>query len=1449
MLDPEKVDYCPFFKKTVATPHPLTYYCLLAMMVLPACRQIPDTVAEPQSNPHSLGPGIQWTPREWITVDSFQPQKIDIDQRYERGITPTYTAFPASYRKLGKFTYVADTAQALVREVNVLKVDGKLNKFSSAWGNWSRGLPITRSNSFHHFSYLSVEQGLGFNRTFALIKDRRGHIWIGGLGVCTWDGLGFTPFLPEQQQSTFSTTGALLEDSQGNIWIGAREGIYRWDGSDLYHLSQADGLLFSDITSLVEDQKGNIWIGSRKGGLSFWDGQDFQKLSPVNGRLPGINALLEDRYGNIWIGTDHGLGRWDGKYFTLFNRNNGLSQDNIKALAEDQHGKIWIGTYGGGINVWDGSGFTRFQRNSGLSTDWILSLFRDSQNRIWIGTEAGGANVWDGSGFTHYTQSEGLSDASVRAFLEDDFGNIWMATSNGGLSILRDSGFQYFSVNNGLSSSYIDHLEEDEQGNIWIGTGFNGINVWDGKGLRKITEREGLLDNRIWCIFKDRSNRIWISYFGFSDHFSVWDGEGFTHFNETNGFRTGGIRSFAEDKEGRIWMGTARQGTIVWDGSSFWHYFPTDAGINPWVMTTFSDRSGNIWIGTRENSPENISGTIILWNGSQFSYIGEKQGFQGGRLFSFFQDEEGRIWIGGRFGLNIWNGKSFSFYSTKDGLKDRRISEISSGLEGETWIGGPSGLNRLYQDRGALAVEQFLNADGLEGVTTLAMLTDRNKRLWIGSPKGLSVHPMKKDTSRPQVHIREIQPFFSNEDWRAIKDSLNGSISHVEDGNLIYQFRVDYDSVVPFANLPANPRFSHQTDRLTIHWVGIQHIVSHKLQYSYRLEGKDRNWSPPRQETSTVYSNLAAGHYRFKVRALGSNGRWSQTQSYAFTILPPWWKTSWAYLVYALCLVSGLYSLYQYLLNRRMKRLSLEQELALNTYTTSLYTNITHEFRTPLTVILGMVRQIRANPQKWYREGMEMIERNGGQLLQLVNQMLDLSKLDKGKLSLKPRRGDLVDFIQYLLQNYESFATVKGIQIHFLNEMGRLEMDFDPDQISRIFTNLVSNAIKFTPQGGHIYLTVRTATVPSPTAVSDEWVNIVVRDTGEGIPPEEIPYIFDRFYQVDRAATRRAEGTGIGLSLVKELVALMEGEIWVDSQLNRGTTFSLHLPIRRSASPVEKLAYGPETAAKNPSEMIQTFHPAFEPIATSGQLPTVLLVEDNPDILRYLAACLEHHYQLEYAKNGKEGLEQALEIVPDLIVSDVMMPEMDGYIMTATLKQDERTSHIPILLLTAKADKAAKIEGLERGADAYLTKPFEPQELEVRMRKLIQLRQQLQRKYSAISAPGHSGDQAMGPEDLFMGRFRKVVEEHLEDETFGIVQTARKLGISRTQLHNKIKALTGGPTSRAIRLIRLQRARTLLLESDRNVSEVAYAVGFKSATYFSSCFAEEYGYPPSELKA
>ncbi len=646
----------------------------------------------------------------------------------------------------------------------------------------------------------------------------------------------------------------------------------------------------------------------------------------------------------------------------------------------------------------------------------------------------------------------------------------------------------------------------------------------------------------------------------------------------------------------------------------------------------------------------------------------------------------------------------------------------------------------------------------------------------------------------------------------------------------------------------------HDQNTLNLEYVALHYDNPEKIQYKYQLSGLHDHWIEAGNQRIARFTDLPPGHYQFKVLAANPDGVWSTSPAVVdIVIRPPWYWTTWSKLCYLSLFLGCVAGLYQIQLRRRLELAETEKLRELDQVKSRLYTNITHEFRTPLTVIQGLAQQIKGQDKL-----KNTIERSSVNLLNLVNQMLDLSRLDAGQMQAQYVQGDVVGYLKYLLQSFESMARSNKIRLHFIAQMGSFYMDYDPDKMLKITANLLSNAIKFTEAGGDVYLMVSTnelihertdwkSRIKSILPTKESLI-LQVKDTGIGISEEDLNKIFDRFYQVpDGGGHHKSEGTGIGLAYTNELVRLLDGEIYVESEVDKGSLFSVILPVSReypmTTDPLNFMGSGGRQYEKQDVEPIQL-------LENDDNLPLVLIVEDNPDVLDYIMQCLFERFRLTTARNGEQAINKILDIIPDLVVSDVMMPAKDGFALCDEIKNNFRTSHIPVILLTAKSDAVSRITGLRAGADAYLSKPFDAEELVVRVEQLIGSRRRLQERYgqgiSSISL--HTRDTQYQKEDSFILELQSSILDHLEDEQFDSGRLAQVMGMSLSQLYRKIKALTGKSTAVYIRSIRLTRAYEMLRQTDKTISEIAFEVGFKDAAYFSKCFRESYGDSPRSMR-
>lgn len=784
------------------------------------------------------------------------------------------------------------------------------------------------------------------------------------------------------------------------------------------------------------------------------------------------------------------------------------------------------------------------------------------------------------------------------------------------------------------------------------------------------------------------------------------------------------------------------------------------------------------------------------------------------------------LWIGTKGGgLDRLDVRSlqFSNRSTYNGLPDNVIYGVlaedrPTGAETVLWMSSNKGIIRYAP--GAGEIKNYTEEDGVQAneFNTWAYGKGPTGDLLFGGVNGLTVfHPREllPDTLAPRIFITRLRLNDRDVSWHDSTGALRQGVEFTR------------EITVPFSR-----------NSLTLEFVALHFASPDKNRFRYYLAGAEAEWAHESADPRASYLNLAPGTYTFRVIGSNSEGVWSrQPAELKITILPPWYRTWLAWIAYVLLLGGGAYGFYRYQLRTRLEHAENLRLKEMDSFKSRFFTNVTHEFRTPLTVILGMTERLEKNgrDEKERSSALQLIRRNGQNLLRLISEILDLAKLESNTLKMNYVQGDVLPYLRYISESLHSLANAKNVLMRVESPQARIEMDYDPERLLQIVHNLLSNAVKFTPGGGKVTLRAEER---------DKRLHIEVADTGVGIPPEDLPHVFERFYQAKNQEHNKAGGTGVGLSLTRELVRALGGDISATSEAGKGATFSVRLPITRKARPAGADFAAPAVAGEA--------LPAPTPRPTTRQpgeeTPQLLIIEDNPDVVEYLSACLQGLYELDFAYNGRAGIEKAIETVPDVIISDVMMPEKDGFEVCETLKNDERTSHIPIVLLTARATMEDRIAGLRRGADAYLAKPFNPEELLVKLNNLTQLRARLQARYAGGQPLVPTEDKGLEIEDAFLQKIRAVVEANLSDSDFEMPQLERKMAMSRSQIFRKMKALTDQSPSQFIRGIRLAKAKELLASSKLTVSEIAYETGFSSLQYFSDVFFEEFGQRPSATR-
>lgn len=1306
------------------------------------------------------------------------------------------------------------------------------------------------------FRQLTVQDGLSQNSVVAIAQDSLGFLWFATQdGLNRYDGLGFKHYdqsFDDITRANYSRLGKLMVDSQGALWLIPKSGIL--ERLDLFN-DQLD--TFSELentSSIFEDSDNRLWVGTWGNGLHQLHSQEgtFTKVADSPLSSDSIFQCFEDSNKRLWVATNNRLVCQDAGVWQDFKFGSGLNPLHFSQVIEDHNGMVWASTYGQGLFYLPSgkSEFRLFSDQETFPTNLnIQSLLVDGRNRIWIGTYGDGAYLIDENRelTSHYQPVKHNPDAigysDVLTILEDRSGTIWLGTDGGGVSFYDENlrKFNVFTNAQMPEDIHIDVIRSilvDSEKSVWLGTSGKGLTKYQPNNPEQTWQTftsgsSKLPGDRIMSLLETEEGNIWIGTQGSGMGIYLKNKNDFITKNDQplEGWPARTIWNLYRDGENRYWVGTQSKGLFQLDNQArlVKQYLPSDGLSSANVRAITEGEKNILWIGTDDSGLNRLDQNDNIF--SAYRATGAANALSHDRIKCLYYDQvKNLLWIGtDGGGLNVLDAATDKFYNytTEEGLPNNVIYGILPDSNGNLWLSSNRGLCQFTPPEDPSdpldwpKVIAYDNYDGLQSLefNTGAYYMDRSGSLYFGGIEGFN--------------------WFNPEKIQISQQVPNVVITGIE----VFGQPLETDSLIETTR---ELKLAHNQNALSFTFASLSLSLPEKNRYQYRMLGIDEQWVISNTRNYVNYTNLDPGSYTFQVRGSNYDGVWSQeVTSLNLAISAPWWQRWWAYAIYLVLVATMGFLVYSF----QKKRWELSNQLKyehqeaerlkeLDEFKSRLYTNITHEFRTPLTVIQGMADQLSElvqieNRQK-YLEAVELIKRNGGNLLQLINQMLDLAKLESNNLPIRMIQNDVVAFLKYLIGSFQSFAPSHDIELTFAADPESIIMDYDPEQLQKIISNLLSNALKFTPEGGKIETKVSLVETNDQT-----WLQMTVTDTGRGIAAEALPHIFDRFYQTGPSENL---GSGIGLALTKELTKLMGGEIDVTSELEKGTMFTVILPVTHHA-PNEKTEL----------TEIETRHVNSDPLYTTYETiddskPLLLIIEDNLDVMTYLASILDHDYQLQHAADGQEGIDKALEVVPDLVVCDVMMPRKDGFEVCEFLKHDTRTSHIPVVMLTAKAETEDRITGLKRGADAYLAKPFNKEELLVSLQNLLELRKNLQAIY-AIGGQPSATDNIVSPlEDAFLAKIRKVVESNLSDSDFSVHDLCQSMAMSRTQVHRKLKALTNTSTTHFVRSIRLLKARELLATSTLNISEIAYEVGFNDPSYFHRTFVKEYGMKPSELR-
>ena len=1354
------------------------------------------------------------------------------------------------------------------------------------------------------FNHLTTNNGLSNNFVSDIFQDREGFLWFAtDDGLNRFDGYEFKVYRnnPDDENSiSDNTIISFSEDQNGNIWIGTKNGFINRYDPVLDKFTKWE--IKSDLTkenpiNIIHVDKDNlIWMGTYRSGL--------YRLNPSNGKIDHwvmnakdptsisgnyVSSIIEDELGNFWIGTFFGLNKFNpNKSVSRFERFY-LEKDNPNSLSDNliwgitqlkiDKNKFFIGT-ANNITVLetDKEKFSRIlisnpaQLQFGTGSGVVIEENINGEQIIWTNSYAGliRYNVSQNKFYRYLpdkTNPNSIASYQINKIFKDRSGVLWAAT-NKGLSFFTQKNnkfnnsflnkqFDFESAR--LNSQNTTALLKTNDGNLIVGTD-NGLyfsNQFDGK--YKLIKHPKLFKDNIWSLAQDKSDIVWVGTYGAGLFQINLKTKGVVHYDMLKNIVASSSRHFIKsllvDNKNNLWVGTwgiglARK-NLSTNEIKHWHHLRANnkslSHDDVWVI--HQDNKNRIWIGTN-------GGGLNLYteqNGEIFyrlNFDTQKQSaLNSNSIYSICESsikknnvDETILWIGTNNGLNkvvIDNSEmnksylpkltSVKQYTIKDGLADNSIKTIVEDETGNLWLGTSSGIS-LYDLHKSVFIN-FNSADGVIGsdFNFSAGIKYDNELIILGSTSGLNyINPGSINLSKynPPVTISDFQIFN-----KSIKASAN---------SLLTKSIFSTDEIV----------LSHTQNVFSFQFSALDYNHPNSVSYAYMMEGFDKEWIQGGSRRFITYTNLNPGKYVFKVKATNSDGIWSdKITSVKVAITPPWWQTIWAIILYFLVFVFGIWAIIKFQSNRTR----LQQELKMREFEayhlreveqmkSRFFANISHEFRTPLMLIKGPLEELlRGRIKDNLKEYYSMLLRNTEKLQQLIDQLLELSQLESESIPLKKECYNLVPLVESFSNSFLPLAEQKNIKLSINLDIDLAYAMLDKDKFEKIINNLLSNAFKFTDVGGLVSVDI------SETKNADKrFAKISISDSGIGISNKNQSKIFDRFFQVDDLSKRNFGGSGIGLALVKELTTLHSWDISVKSKEGEGTEFIITIPLLDEDKKYQSTCTEDDkkTGAKNetePKEIVPETN-------NHDSKPIILLVEDQNEVSNYIQGLLKQDYYVLQAENGSVGFDIAVNNMPDLIISDVMMPIMDGFELCKKVKTDWKTSHIPIILLTAKATHQSRLEGLETGADDYLTKPFDFEELSIRIKNLITQRRLLKEKFSKDINANVESITTNSFDKEFIEKIKKIIETHLQDENFTSENLAEELFVSRSQLNRKLNAITGKGPGEFIRIYKLKRAAGMILEKKLSITQIALEVGFSSPAQFTRAFQKHFNCLPSEFK-
>jgi signal transduction histidine kinase/ligand-binding sensor domain-containing protein/DNA-binding response OmpR family regulator len=1318
----------------------------------------------------------------------------------------------------------------------------------------------------------TTEHGLSSTKVTTILQDNTNFLWIGTEdGLNRFNGYDFTIYKnqPGDPLSLISNhITALFQDSGNRLWVATIAGLEYYDlacdGFINVSLNLPDEVLKNNqCTDIIEDSRGKLWFAVSGYGVVCYspDTGDSFLLAPVDSSVPSLCSLYiesveEDKDGNIWFASqDNGISVYNPttQAFRNYNvANKALLSNAVFDLCLRSNGDMLISTLRQGLSIYD-AGKKRFVSYPDVfNRQNIRSVFcanEDLDGNILVGTEGKGVFVFDPEKRelkqhpVFKEMVDEIGDSKVHSISKSNYNYIWMSLSYKGVFVMgyENTGFKSLrkidNEPNSLNYGQVTGITTDKEKNIWIATDGGGLNHYNPK-TRQYThytydpnDPQSISDNAVVSVFCDSKDRVWAgTYIGGLCLFNKEDGT-FTHFRadkgNANALQSDFIKNIREDKRGNLWLGTNGGGLTRFDPES--RVFRTfrsaeNVGLaSDHIIILFIDSKNRLWIGTY------FGLSCMDTDSESFTFFDRSNGLSSLSVFSVAEDAGGTIWVGTADGLDRYNPENNTFTKVYP-MHREYYSPVVNGIlthnsKDQLWLSTNHGIVRFSPETGQLK-RYFFNS-GLQSNEFLlgSYYKSPDGEMFFGGVNGLNTfYPddINEVPAVPKVHITGLKIF--NEQV-SINKKINGQIVLTQNIEITKKIKL-----------------KQSQKNFTLDFVAMGMLDSYMTIYSCKLEGFDKGWTNYNYtHRSVTYTNLNPGTYTFRIKASNNPDVWDgEETSLIIEIEPAVWNTWWAKSSYVLLLLALLFLITKFVYGKfkvkaqlRIERIRLKQQEELSVAKANFFTNISHEFRTPITLIIGpLERLLRNEKDEEKRKTTSLILRNVERLQRLINQILDINKIEDGRMNLHVEPIELVSFVAAVINPFTELVKQKHIALTCAWPSHAINIWYDCDMLEKCLNNLLYNAYKFTPENGKIEIDIRL--------MDQGDVLLSVKDTGIGMDEKTKMRIFDRFFQGN---SNQNMGTGIGLHLTKTIVELHKGEILVESEPNAGSIFSIVILSGNSHFLLEEITENNELPDERRDAVKESVSKKNN--KSDSIHPVILLVEDDADMRTYIRQELENQYQVEEASDGKKGLEKARKMIPDLIITDVMMPELNGFELCHILKTEPATSHIPVIILTAQGSMEHRLEGLETGADSYIAKPFYTRHLKIRIEKLIELRNKMKERFSKSINMDAQEITLTSVDERLLQNAIDYVRNNMENPELSVEDMSKKLGLSRTHLHRKLKALTGQTPVDFIKMIRMKQAAYLLSTGKLSVSEVGYKVGYSTPSYFSSSFNAYFGMSPS----